>query len=80
MTPQEAITFLKETKVGCNIVRDRQLLDVCNIAISALERQIPKKVVVEGITKDVTCCPNCTEVVDGAFCPECGQTLDWSNE
>lgn len=43
MTPQEAIKFLKETIVGCHILRDRQLKAVCEVSINALEKQIPKK-------------------------------------
>lgn len=72
MAPQEAIEILKNGSFSA-----QQTLRARKIAISAIERLIPKKVVVEGITKDVTCCPNCTEVVDGAFCPECGQALDY---
>lgn len=91
MTPQEA----KKELMHINLIlvyqmdlaraeKEKDMLNrnyqANNIAISALEKQIPKKVVVEGITKDVTCCPNCTEVVDSAFCPECGQALDWEDE
>lgn len=80
MTPQEAIEFLNRTKAGCNILRDKQLLDVCNIAISAIEKQIPKKPLKEygGAYR----CPNCQmkhfnpEWV-GTKCCDCGQVLDW---
>lgn len=75
MTPQEALTELKASIEGCGF---QCHMETYKMAISALERLIPKKVVVEGITKDVTCCPNCTEVVDGAFCPTCEQALDFS--
>ena len=43
MTLQEAIKYLKETRYGCSFIRDRQLFDVCNISISAIEKQIAEK-------------------------------------
>ena len=57
-------------------------------AIEALEKQIPKKVVVD---KNIYLCPNCganaeTDCGDDMldyrlnFCDNCGQKLDWSDE
>lgn len=43
MTVQEAIAFLTETKLGCKYSGDKQLSDVCDISIKALEKQIPKQ-------------------------------------
>ncbi len=92
MTQQEAIKFLEETKVGCKFVRDKQLLDVCNIAISAIEKQIPKKPTYEGdgyddkgnLIYDTAYCPTCDKEFEvyyysGKCCNECGQALDWSD-
>ena len=85
MTPQEAITFLKETIVGCHILRDRQLKAVCVVSINALEKQIPKKPVIIGEEyifekdeweKDYEC-PICgNPYADDSFCSCCGQALD----
>ena len=92
MTLQEAIKFLEETKVGCKFVRDKQLLDVCNIAISAIEKQIPKKPTYEGdgyddkgnLIYDTAYCPTCDKEFEVDYysrrcCNECGQVLDWSD-
>ena len=63
------------------------------IAIQALEKQIPKKptpidyekyIDVINNAKSLRCaywCPNCKHVVkSGSFCSDCGQKLDWSDE
>lgn len=62
------------------------------LAISALQKQLPKKPIfwANGCDKDgnfiydVWNCPNCDthyEVdFDYRFCPNCGQALDWSDE
>lgn len=55
-----------------------------NIAISALEKQIPKKVNIslKGTTGwNTKChCPNCHSMVShGKYCFNCGQALDWSD-
>lgn len=85
MTAQETIKFLKETAAGCKITRDKQLLNVCNISIQALERQIPKKVEFgNGLDPRWDTCPACEyqdiEEEKPNFCPCCGQALDWSDE
>ena len=59
------------------------------IAISALEKQIPKKVNLRHIRKydgfDDGECPNCGMSVsrdcdgDDVFCPDCSQKLNWSD-
>ena len=53
-------------------------------AISALEKQIPKKVNIslKGTTGwNTKChCPNCRSFISkGKYCSECGQALDWSD-
>ena len=57
-------------------------------AISALEKQMPKKV---ELTEDCCICPCCRfdmmgvydfsndDTTDPKYCPECGQALDWSD-
>lgn len=61
-----------------------------DVAIQALEKQIPKKVQLRHIRKfdgfDDGECPTCGRTVsrdcDGAddFCPDCGQKLDWGDD
>lgn len=59
------------------------LLDKKNI-VSALDKQIPKKVNIslKGTTDwNTKChCPNCHSMVShGKYCSNCGQALDWSD-
>lgn len=53
--------------------------DVKDMAIAALEKQIPKKA-----NKNImgVCCPVCRNLLDGTerFCLYCGQHIDWSEE
>lgn len=64
-----------------------------NVVISALEYRIPKKPDYEGdgydengnLIYDTWICPHCNhnyevDYDDYDFCPNCGQTLDWSDE
>ena len=58
-----------------------------NLAISALEKQIPKKVKQYNdksifIYEGVFYCPSCQEDVsmDDIYCCQCGQSLDWEEE
>jgi hypothetical protein len=94
MTLQEVIRFLEKTIAGCHILRDRQLKEVCITSINALEKQIPKKPIVDPAN---LCdfqnfhCPKCNQKIiarlDGEwiagklqnYCDKCGQALDWSD-
>ena len=63
-----------------------------DMAIKALDRQIPKKPRFEGdgywrgeLVYDTWFCPNCdTDYEVGAdthkYCPNCGQAIEWSEE
>lgn len=85
MTESEAIERLnrkayRTTCYGNRVVEHEENL----IAIKALEKQIPKKVIhIHSDTFDeCLCCPNCY-VIKGyfdAYCPACGQAIDWSDE
>lgn len=52
------------------------------IAVKAMEKQIPKKVRIEHHPKygRATFCPNCNrmDVECWSYCPDCGQAIDWS--
>ena len=61
-------------------------LGAINKAIDALEKQIPKKPIIEreqtspfGVD-DVPYCPNCKcSLPEVSYCEECGQAIDWSD-
>lgn len=90
MTPQEAIELV--TQCGLNIECTKH--DEClNAIVSALEKQIPKKVTHEATLQKCCTCPHCKNVVDELTdflgkrvrvtvprCKFCGQAIDWSEE
>lgn len=70
---------------------DPNVLDAIGIAVSLLEKQMPKKPTYEGdgyapdgtFVLDEWICPNCgsryeVEYDEYNFCPNCGQEIDWS--
>ena len=80
MTPQEAIGRIKNH----NEVHSRKerhfavhITEALNMAVEALEKQIPKK----PSETDNARCIHCACVVkrDERFCKNCGQALDWSD-
>ena len=83
MTPQEAIGQLK-----CNVEGDYINLDdleAFNLAIPALEKQIPKKPQIHGyrdgreINTISYTCPVCNKHIGREnFCKHCGQALESS--
>jgi hypothetical protein len=56
----------------------RQYVGNFDTAISALEKQIPKKRA-DGWYGKNTECPICHIVASNKYCPNCGQALDWSD-
>ena len=93
MTYEEAISILTKDRALClfnpmtgdvePLNEDcRMSAEALNIAIEALEKQIPKK------PYDIVCCPLCkievelqpidTEQV--TYCLHCGQAIDWSDD
>lgn len=90
MTPQEAIERIEIILKNCKFTRaDKKSLKT---AISALEKQIPKRPDYEGdgyddkgnLIYDTWICPNCGfkdyefDYDDFEHCPNCGQAIDWS--
>lgn len=81
MTNLEAIEELKYQETMRSNGGDYQVNNlVIGAAISALEKQIPKKPIFDSLYA----CPTChTIMLQGAFeargkcCKECGQVLDW---
>ena len=87
MTPEEAITELKESYVLTNgKINGKPLFESIEIAISALEKQVPKKPTRFG-SKHIYICPNCAraeyikrrDALD-THCGFCGQLIDWEDE
>lgn len=71
MTYEEAIIDIRENIQP--IVGGKSL----DIAISAIEKQIPKIV---RKTKNEIVCPTCGTLVGSSpYCRYCGQALDWGN-
>ena len=91
MTESEAIKILqRDLQIQLENKALPDGIEAIQIAIQALEKQIPKKVQLRHIRKfdgfyDGEC-PTCGNSVsrdcDGTdnFCPDCGQKLDWSYE
>lgn len=59
--------------------------DALAVAINALEKQTPKKIIGGTVSRDMAChCPICMEFVGFAdmsksnYCSHCGQKLTWS--
>ena len=61
--------------------------DAMDLAILALEKQIPKKPIEDGYYDEPSVCPNCGgNVINQAdndyhfqYCHYCGQALDWGD-
>lgn len=88
MTELSALDILRHPQSG----DESDIKAAIECAISALEKQIPKKPDLEGdgyddsgeLVYDTGYCPDCKhefEVYYDAtkYCPNCGQHLDWSN-
>ena len=54
------------------------ITEALNMAINALEKQIPKKPVK---TRSEIVCPTCNTLVGSSpYCRYCGQAIDWSDK
>lgn len=97
MTAKKAIGFLRMhfeyLKERWKPYPDYNVLEAIRFAISAIEKQIPKKPTPIDYEKYMDTvknalflkgsywCPNCNHVVKcGTYCSDCGQKLDWSDE
>ena len=83
MIIQEAIRCLKADKEylkGNNICDGKEI----DVAIEALEKQIPKKPIMrKDVAETYYICPECewgVDKFDDNYCSDCGQKLDWSSE
>ena len=99
MTESEAIKELKEdislydneiTRLDASIgTPDRNLIDALEMAINALEKQIPMKVLHsydDSVDENWCSCPICCSGLGWEhgkhykYCMNCGKKLDWSDE
>lgn len=101
MTESEAIEKLKNMRLfmqiedknnGCKFTEDDYKAN--EMAIQALEKQIPKKPIMkqyfEDLKDEYLCCPTCGEILTDRIpadnktfyfhCMNCGQKFDWSDE
>lgn len=100
MKPDKAVENLKNLRLFM-ILEDKQNVakftkdnyEAIELAIQALEKQIPKKPTIIDYKKyigtlknaeflrDAYWCPNCRQAIKcGTFCNKCGQRLDWIEE
>lgn len=84
MTNEEAIQNLIQIS---RMYGHKWQQEACAIAIEAIKRQIPKKVKYDEYGKEegYPHCPTCggtliNDFVGVAYCPNCGQNLDWEDE
>ena len=88
---RKAIDDFKELSVYMREKGYYGAIEHCDLAIEALEKQLPKKPTYEGdgyapdgtFIWDEWLCPNCgsryeVDYDDYSYCPNCGQRLDWS--
>ena len=101
MTVSEAIEKMKNMRLfmqiedknnGCKFTEDDYKAN--EMAIQALEKQIPKKPIMkqyfENLEDEYLCCPTCGEILTDRIpadnktfyfhCMNCGQKFDWSDE
>lgn len=81
MTPQEVIKAMKFYKEKLYNGTFNQFISAFDVAVAALENQIPKKVHHYAVNPSEKFCPNCGLSIEnkGGYCAECGQALDWSD-
>ena len=83
MTSLEALDILQGNlkqlqKLG---IKDDKAMMPIQLAIEALEKQVPKYVI--DLSGNI-CCPCCESIIRGnhietSFCPDCGQAIEWIN-
>ena len=86
MTYEEAIKNINALNAVCGQkgLYEAEFESALELAIYALEKQIPKKPIFEreqtslfGVD-DVPYCPNCKcSIPEVSYCEECGQAIDW---
>ena len=94
MTAEEAIELIENDLKLHSKDLSSKYKNGLRMAISALEKQIPKKPIMkpyfEDMEEEYLCCPTCGEILTDRIpmdnkdfyfhCLNCGQKLDWSDE
>lgn len=91
MKESEALEWIKELKGSEEILEfyyAESFIKACDMAVQALEKQIPKKPIKskKQVVRYVNtyCCPICNLKFTGTgiakWCYHCGQKLDWGDE
>jgi hypothetical protein len=76
MTNEKA---LKMFRAGIEATECEVKKDLYQTAISALEKQIPKKAIPCSLNSTWTKCPVCGDTYIDEYCGKCGQQLDWGD-
>lgn len=93
MEESEAIKELHGIRPRGGIIPQKRA-EALDVAIQALEKQIPKKPIMkqcfEDLEEEYLCCPTCGEILTDRIpadnktfyfhCMNCGQKFDWSDE
>ena len=93
MTESEAIEWQKSFKKTYKSF-PKDVDDACDMAINALEKQIPKKPIMkpyyEDMEEEYLCCPTCGEILTDRIpmdnkdfyfhCLNCGQKFNWASD
>ena len=91
MTQQEATKIIEVAKSECEWNAPLDYQEAFDVAIKALEKQIPKE---PAVMIDTWICPSCHNGIEYQFllgdnvlfhgfhdfCPKCGQKIDWEEE
>ena len=91
MTENEAIkeTRFNMSTIGLSNEAAKRVVEARDMAINALERQIPKKPMIsydERVKENWCSCGVCAfgfgwkRTIHYKYCPDCGHKLDWSDE
>ena len=93
MTENEAIKELHEIRQRGGIIPQKRA-EAIDMAINALEKQIPKKPILkqyfDDMEEEYLCCPTCGEILTDRIpldnkdfylhCLNCGQKLNWESD
>ena len=93
MTESEAIKELHEIRPIGGIIPQKRA-EAIDMAINALEKQIPKKPILkqyfDDMEEEYLCCPTCGEILTDRIpldnkdfyfhCLNCGQKLNWESD
>ena len=93
MTESDAIKELHEIRPRGGIITQKRA-EAIDVAINALEKQIPKKPIMktyyDDMEEEYLCCPTCGEILTDRIpldnkdfyfhCLNCGQKLNWESD